>query len=111
MFKIIWLANKTKGYQNIKQLESHTKFQSGTANQTVQLLLTPSGFKKLVRENNFSSIDGKGSWLARGGSGLISQQSPLNRPYSFRSSYNAEQSACVGFLNEAEYFLGGGEFQ
>lgn len=59
-------------------------------------------------EKIISSMEGMGSLLATGGSGLSSQQSPVNFPYSFRSSHSAERSACVGFLDKAQYLFGRG---
>lgn len=59
-------------------------------------------------EKIISSMVGMGSFLPTGGSGLSSQQRPMNLPYSFKSSYNAKRSACVGFLDKAEYFFGRG---
>ena len=59
-------------------------------------------------EKIISSMEGMGSLLATGGSGLSSQQSPVNFLYPFRSSYSAERSACVGFLDKAQYLFGRG---
>ena len=53
-------------------------------------------------------MEGIGSLLATGGSGMSSQQSPVSFPFSFRSSYNVKWSACVGFLDKAQYLFGGG---
>ena len=56
-----------------------------------------------------SSIVGTGSsHLAVAGWGLISQQRPVNLPYSCRSLHRGEQSDWVGFLDKEKYcFLGG----
>ena len=59
-------------------------------------------------ENIISSIVGIGSSLKAGGSGLSSQQRPVNLPYCLRSLYSCALSTCTGFLPKAVYFLGGG---
>ena len=56
-----------------------------------------------------SSIVGMGSPAETGGgSGLRSQQRPVNLPYSFKSLESSVRSISVGFLDNGVHFLDGG---